>query len=176
MVESFKTGCAGRIALARVSELHTRAADFLARQARLLEQRLYATLFEGAPAAGVVEALRGYQNEDGGFGHGLEPDKRCPASQPLDVQVALETLVAADTTDAAMLRRACDFLATVGSDGGVPCVMPSIATYPRADHWGDGNFPPGLNPTAIIPGSTRLPTSAGASSTTRCRTTRTGSW
>ena len=100
--------------IARVSDFHTRAADFLARQARLLEQRLYATLFEGAPAAGVVEALRGYQNEDGGFGHGLEPDKRCPASQPLDVQVALETLVAAGASDAAMLQRACDYLAAWG--------------------------------------------------------------
>ena len=91
-----------------MSDIHTRAADFLARQARLLEQRLYATLFEGAPAAGVVEALRGYQNDDGGFGHGLEPDKRCPASQPLDVQVALETLSAAGTSDAAMLSSAQD--------------------------------------------------------------------
>src|SRR6478672_4407174 len=144
--------CAGRVAFARVSDVHTRAADFLARQARLLEQRLYATLFEGAPAAGVVEALRGYQNEDGGFGHGLEPDKRCPASQPLDVQVALETLVAAGTSDGPMLQRACDYLAAVGSDGGVPCVLPSIAAYPRAAHWGDGDFPPGVNPTAAIAG------------------------
>src|SRR5262249_19132230 len=116
------------------------------------EQRLYATLFEGAPAAGVAEALRGYQNEDGGFGHGLEPDKRCPASQPLDVQVALETLHAAGTSDAGMLQRACDYLAAVGSDGGVPCVLPSIAAYPRAAHWRDGDFPPGLNPTAAIVG------------------------
>src|SRR6478672_7017103 len=149
---SLGTGCADHVAFARVSDLYTRASDFLARQARLLEQRLYATLFEGAPAAGVVEALRGYQNEDGGFGHGLEPDKRCPASQPLDVQVALETLVAAGTSDAAMLQRACDYLAAVGSDGGVPCVLPSIAAYPRADHWRDGDFPPGLNPTAAIAG------------------------
>jgi hypothetical protein len=142
----------GRVAFAEVSDLQTGAVDFLAREARLLEQRLYATLFEGAPAAGVVEALRGYQNEDGGFGHGLEPDKRCPASQPLDVQVALETLSAAGTSDAPMLQRACDYLAAVGSDGGVPCVLPSIAAYPRAAHWGDGDFPPGLNPTAAIVG------------------------
>src|SRR5262249_9339411 len=142
--------CAGRVASLGVSDLQTGAADFLARQARLHEQRLYATLVEGAPAAGVAEALRGYQNEDGGFGHGLEPDKRCPASQPLDVQVALETLHAAGTSDAGMLQRACDYLAAVGSDGGVPCVLPSIAAYPRAAHWRDGDFPPGLNPTAAI--------------------------
>jgi hypothetical protein len=135
-----------------VSDARARAADFIARDARLLEQRLYATLFEGATAAGVVEALRGYQNEDGGFGHGLEPDKRCPVSQPLDVQVALDTLVAAGTSDDAMVQGACDYLAAVGPDGGVPCVFPSIADYPRAAHWGDGEFPPGLNPTAAIAG------------------------
>jgi hypothetical protein len=135
-----------------VSDLHSRAVDFLARQARLLEQRLYGTLFEGAPAAGVVEALRGYQNEDGGFGHGLEPDKRCPASQPLDVQVALETFVAAGTSDAAMLQRACDYHAAVGSDGGVPCVCRRSRPTRVPPHWGDGDFPPGLNPTAVIVG------------------------
>jgi hypothetical protein len=135
-----------------MSDLLTSATAFLAREARLLEQRLFATLFEDTPAAGVVDALRGYQNDDGGFGHGLEPDKRCPASQPLDVQVALETLVAAGTSDAELLRRACDYLAAVGPDGGVPPVSPSIAAYPRAAHWGDGDFPPGLNPTAAIAG------------------------
>jgi hypothetical protein len=135
-----------------MSELFTSATTFIAREARLLEQRLYASLFEDAPAAGVVDALRGYQNDDGGFGHGLEPDKRCPVSQPLDVQVALETLLAAKTTDAEMLARVCDYLVTVGPDGGVPPVFPSIAAYPRAAHWGDGDFRPGLNPTAAIAG------------------------
>jgi hypothetical protein len=135
-----------------VSADRSGAAGFIAREARLLERRLYATLFEGAPASGVVDALRGYQNEDGGFGHGLEPDKRCPASQPLDVQVALDTLVAAGTSDAAMLQRVCGYLAAAGPGGGVPCVFPSIAAYPRAAHWGDGDFPPGLNPTAAIVG------------------------
>jgi hypothetical protein len=135
-----------------MSDLFTSATSFLAREARLLEQRLYATLFEGGSPSRVVDALRGYQNDDGGFGHGLEPDKRCPASQPLDVQIALETLAAAGMTDAEMLRRACDWLAAVGPDGSVPPVLPSIAAYPRAAHWGDGKFPPGLNPTAAIAG------------------------
>jgi len=61
---------------------------FILRQGRLLERRLLAACFEGGPAAGVVDALRGYRNDDGGFGHGLEPDKRCPASLPIDVEVA----------------------------------------------------------------------------------------
>ncbi len=58
----------------------TAGREFILRQGRLLERRLFATCFEGAPATGVVDVLRGYRNDDGGFGHGLEPDKRCPAS------------------------------------------------------------------------------------------------
>lgn len=34
----------------------------------------------------------------------------------------------------------------------MPIVLPSVADYPRADHWGDGEFPPGLNPTTAIVG------------------------
>jgi hypothetical protein len=101
----------------------------------------------------VLDALRAYRNEDGGFGHGLEPDKRCPDSQPLDVEVALQTMDAAGRVDRAMALAACDFLESVSDEaGGVPVVLPSIARYPRAEHWGDGQFPPGLNPTAGIVG------------------------
>ena len=128
------------------------AERFLRAEARLLEQRLFATLFHGAPAAGVVDALRGYQNDDGGFGHGLEPDKRCPASLPIDVEIALQTLVAAGTTDAPMLRRAVDFLEGRTVAGAVPLAGPVIEDYPRAAHWTDWTYEPGLNPTAGLAG------------------------
>lgn len=127
--------------------------DFIYREGRLLEQRLFATLFESAPADGVIDALRGYRNEDGGFGHGLEPDKRCPESQPLDVETALHVMDDAGSVDLEMASGVCSFLASLsGQSGGVPVVLPSIASYPRAEHWGDGDFPPGLNPTAGIVG------------------------
>jgi hypothetical protein len=127
--------------------------DFIYREGRLLEQRLLATLFEGASPNGMLDALRGYRNDDGGFGHGLEPDVRCPDSQALDVEIALQTMDAAGQVDRAMALGACDFLASVSNDsGGVPIVLPSIAAYPHAEHWGDGRFPPGLNPTAGIAG------------------------
>jgi hypothetical protein len=127
--------------------------DFIYRQGRLLDGRLFATLFEGASPQGVLDALRGYRNPDGGFGHGLEPDVRCPSSQPLDVEVALQTMDAVGAIDEEMVQAALDFLAGVsGPEGGVPIVLPSIAAYPHAEHWGDGVFPPGLNPTAGIAG------------------------
>src|SRR5262245_49304205 len=133
------------------------AADrFLLAEGRLLERRLFATQFRGAPPDGVVEVLRGYQNADGGFGHGLEPDKRCPASLPLDVEVAFQALAAAGTADAGMLARACDFLsrtaAEVDAGGAVPLAFPVIESFPRAEHMTDWTYEPGVNPTAGLAG------------------------
>jgi hypothetical protein len=133
------------------------AADrFLLDQARLLERRLFATCFLGQPAAGVVDALRGYQNDDGGFGHALEPDTRCPASLPVYVETAFQALAAAGTVDQDMVTRACDFLARVagqaGAGGAVPLAFPVIESFPRAAHWTEWTYQPALNPTAGLAG------------------------
>src|SRR5215469_6186038 len=108
------------------------AADgFILSQARVLERRLFATVFLGQPAARVVDALRGYQNDDGGFGHALEPDTRCPVSLPIYVEVAFQVLAAAraaghsaacdgaaefGAASSGMVERACDFLARTAKD------------------------------------------------------------
>ncbi|AGZ44922.1 hypothetical protein [Actinoplanes friuliensis] len=129
------------------------AARFVQSEARVLEQRLFATLFLGAPASGVVAALRGFQNEDGGFGHGLEPDKRCPASLPIDVETALRTYAAAGADEPSLVRQACDFLQTVtNDDGAVSLAAPVIEDYPRAEHWSGWTYVPGPNPTAGLAG------------------------
>jgi hypothetical protein len=72
---------------------------FLLLQARLLERRLFATYFLGQPSGRVIDVLRGYQNDDGGFGHSLEPDTRCPASLPVYVESALQAMVMGGTVD-----------------------------------------------------------------------------
>ncbi|MGW6280974.1 hypothetical protein [Kribbella sp. NPDC055071] len=134
-------------------DIFTAGRDFVRREARLVESRLFATLFEDADPAGVVEALRGYQNVDGGFGHGLEPDKRCPDSLALDVEVAFDTLLAAGARDDAMIGRAVDWLAsTATADGAVALCSPAVANYPRAEHISEWTYQPGLNPTAGLVG------------------------
>jgi hypothetical protein len=126
---------------------------FLEREGRLIERRLAATLFDGAPAAGVIDTLRGYRNPDGGFGHGLEPDKRCPDSLPVDVEGAFDIMLVAGAVDEAMVLYACDWLATVAaSDGAVPLSFPVMEGHPRAEHWSDWTYTPGLNPTAGLAG------------------------
>ncbi|MBA4864374.1 hypothetical protein H1V43_24070 [Streptomyces sp. PSKA54] len=129
------------------------AREFIRREGRLLERRLFACLFEGADPSGVVDALRGYQNPDGGFAHGLEPDKLCPASLPIDVEMALQALADAGITDEQMVQRACDWLQSVAArDGAVALASPVIEQYPRAEHWSEWTYAPGLNPTAGLAG------------------------
>jgi hypothetical protein len=139
-----------------MTDVFLAAQRFLLAEGRLLERRLFGTLFDGQPADGVLDALRGYQNADGGFGHGLEPDKRCPASLPIDVEVAFQAMASAGTGDADMLRRACDFLGRtaeqVDAGGAVPPAFPVIESFPRAEHWSDWTYEPGVNPTAGLAG------------------------
>jgi hypothetical protein len=134
---------------------------FLLSHARLLERRLFAVCYLGQPGSSVADAVRGYQNADGGFGHALEPDTRCPASLPIYVEVALQALATANLADAAamdhdMVLRACDYLAGVadraGADGAVPLALPVIESFARAVHWSEWTYEPGLNPTAGLVG------------------------
>ena len=120
----------------------------------------FSTAFsERGPARRVVAALKAYQNPDGGFGYALEPDKRVPDSQPVDVEVALRTLDLAGALAETAVRQelvlpACEFLASITTpEGGVPLSLPSAKRYPHAPWWAvDDNPPASLNPTASIAG------------------------
>ena len=70
-----------------------RAAErFVDLSARLLDRHRFAFQFKHGAVDAVVDALRPYQNADGGFGHALEPDARGAASQPIHVLAALQVL------------------------------------------------------------------------------------
>jgi hypothetical protein len=47
-------------------------------------------LFEDGEEEGVIEELLPYQNNDGGFGNGIEPDMQLKASSPFATTVALQ--------------------------------------------------------------------------------------
>lgn len=127
-----------------------RAIDFVHREGRLLERRILEAAVEGRPPEPVGHVVRGYQNLDGGFGHGLEPDKRVPDSQPLDVEVAWQSLDWVGLAPGELIEPACDYLATIGS--GVSCVTRSVRDHPHAPHWSDASHEPSLNPTASLAG------------------------
>jgi hypothetical protein len=110
------------------------ARNFLHANARVLERRRFAHLFDGGPAEPVVDAIRAFRNRDGGFGHAIEPDMRAPESQPVGVQTAMEILHEIGVHDDPMIGPAVDWLATITrEDGGIPFVLETDA--PHAPWW-----------------------------------------
>lgn len=137
-----------------MSQILDSAQNFILSNARLLERRLFAFLFQQGNPDYVRAALIAYQNADGGFGDALEPDKRTASSQPIDQEIALHVLDDIGF-DARIALQICDFLETITTaEGGVPFVLPTVSDAPRAEWWNtDLDEPPAsINPTASIAG------------------------
>jgi hypothetical protein len=101
--------------------------------ARVLEQRRFAYHFLNGGADAVETALDAYRNEDGGYGHALEPDLRGPVSQPLHVGHALRVLDAIGRCGGQRVERVCRYLTSVSApDGALPAIHPSQRGYPTA--------------------------------------------
>lgn len=131
-----------------------RAEHYLHHHGRLIDRLRFEALFRDGSRSRVLDALRCYQNADGGFGHALEPDLRGPGSQPEPVEAAFWILDEFDAFDSPMVPAACAFLSSVSTaDGGVPFVLPTVRDTPRAPWWESGDDPPGhLVPTASVAG------------------------
>ncbi|MEV6808223.1 hypothetical protein [Streptomyces sp. NPDC051132] len=110
-----------------------RAEQFVWLTARVLEQRLFAYHFLHGGPEPVETALDAYRNEDGGYGHALEPDLRGPVSQPLHTAHALRVLDAVGRCGGQRVERVCRYLTSVSTaDGALPAVHPSQRGYPAA--------------------------------------------
>ncbi|MGW1605314.1 hypothetical protein [Streptomyces eurythermus] len=120
-----------------------RAEQFVWLTARVLEQRLFAYHFlHGCPDA-VEAALDAYRNEDGGYGHALEPDLRGPVSQPLHTARALGVLDALGRCGGQRVERVCRYLTSVSTpDGALPTVHPGQRGYPTAPFLTVADNPP----------------------------------
>jgi len=110
-----------------------RAEHFVWLTARVLEQRVFAHAFLHGAADPVETALDAYRNEDGGYGHALEPDLRGPVSQPLHTAHALRVLDSVGRLGGRRAERTCDYLTSVSTgDGALPAILPSQRGYPAA--------------------------------------------
>ncbi|MFJ8751357.1 hypothetical protein ACIREO_18790 [Streptomyces sp. NPDC102441] len=110
-----------------------RAEQFVWLTARVLEQRRFAHLFLEGSADSVETALSAYRNEDGGYGHALEPDLRGPVSQPLHTAHALSVLDSIGRCGGLRVERICRYLTDVSTkEGALPALHPSQRGYPAA--------------------------------------------
>jgi hypothetical protein len=137
VADSFKTGGRGGAGIGGMSIPDIDAAEqFIAAHGRVLDRRRFDRLRRDGEAQPVRDAVAAYRNPDGGFGHGLEPDGRAPASQPPAVELALRTLHEADAWSGEMAAAACDWLqATAPDEGGAAFVDSSIEGWPHAPWW-----------------------------------------
>jgi hypothetical protein len=128
------------------------AAVFVAANARVIDRRRFERLFGGGSARPVRDAVAAYRNDDGGFGHALEPDCRAPGSQSLAVEMALRIMDETDAWDEELVRSACDWLAAVApAEGGVAFVEPTLAGWPHAPWWvAEEGHPASVIATALI--------------------------
>jgi hypothetical protein len=66
--------------------------EFIFRHGRLIERQLYEYFFRSGTVGACMAALRAYQNADGGFGNGIEPDLLCPGSSAIGAETAMGVL------------------------------------------------------------------------------------
>src|SRR4051812_47629924 len=101
------------------------ATSFLATAGRQLDRRRLHLLLGGGDPAGVLSALDGYRNADGGYGWGLEPDLRSRESQPTAAMHAFEVLAEVGPVTSPHAVELCDWLLRVSlPDGGLPFALP----------------------------------------------------
>jgi len=131
------------------------AAAFMAASARVLDRRRFQRLFQDGPATAVRDAVAAYRNDDGGFGHALEPDCRAPGSQPAAAEMALRILDEADAWDQDLVRGACDWLTAVApAEGGAAFMEATLAGWPHAPWWvPEEGHPASLVATGMIAGT-----------------------
>src|SRR5947209_8251729 len=93
------------------------AGEFIRTNGREIDVALFEYHFGGGSRSAVIDALEHYQNGDGGFGHGLEPDITGPASNPFAIDLALSIVAeAAIPPESPMVQRCARYLEDAQSD------------------------------------------------------------
>ena len=118
------------------SEQLERSKRFIFQYGRLLERKLFEYFFEDGTRQACVRALRAYQNEDGGFGNGLEEDLLCPDSTAIGAETAMYVLEMLGTQCGEMVERLARWVTTNQSEQGtIPHPPKGLFDYPFQPWW-----------------------------------------
>ncbi|WP_280770335.1 hypothetical protein [Salipaludibacillus daqingensis] len=120
------------------SDQFLKAVDFIMTHARPLDRKLFDYYFNNASNIAVLNELAHFQNEDGGIGHGIEPDIRMPQSSPIATSVALQYTRNVNTPwRHPFIKSTMKYLEdTYDRFGHWPLILPEMKTYPHAEWWG----------------------------------------
>jgi hypothetical protein len=119
-------------------------------EARPLEKSIFNYYFNGSSGDDILDSLEIFQNSDGGFGQGIEPDFKLKLSSPMSTSIGLRHLSMLDNSDRAqaMIAKAVEYLETTFDSGrnGWYSVPSSVNNYPHAPWW---EFRDDINMTVI---------------------------
>ena len=114
----------------------TAAERFVLANARLLERHRIGDTPARPLQLARPRGPRAYRNDDGGFGHALEPDVRGPESEPAATLHALDVLAEVGALERPHGRRRRAWVGAIAdADGGVPFVMPGAAETRMRRGW-----------------------------------------
>ncbi|WP_274310286.1 hypothetical protein [Solibacillus daqui] len=145
---------------AAISNNFDRAKVFIKTKTRGLERSLFEYEFENGSQESVLAELKTYQNKDGGFGNGIEPDFWLPHSSPMATWKAGQILmdIGADKEEP-MVKSMISYLINTNhmETGMWDTVLPENNEYPHAPwwHWQEGiqenwMFNPGVELAAFL--------------------------
>ncbi|MGY0372000.1 hypothetical protein [Clostridium sp. JNZ J1-5] len=123
---------------------------YMNREARPLERAIFNYYFNDSSGDYILDALEAFQNSDGGFGGGIEPDFKLIQSSPMATSIGLRHLSRLDNNDRAqkMITRAIEYLETAFNNNrkGWYSVPSNVNKYPHAPWW---EFRNDINMTVI---------------------------
>lgn len=115
-----------------------KAGEWIKQNACPLEVALWEYKFESGSVARVQKYLSAFQNQDGGFGHGIEPDFWFPHSSPMATWAAGRILIDIEAVSInPMVQSLISYLTkTPQAEPGMwPSVLPEFNQYPHAPWW-----------------------------------------
>jgi hypothetical protein len=111
---------------------------YIKKESTLLSYHLVYSLFENRDQE-IIDALKAYQNEDGGFGNGLEPDIQMPHSSVAATNIAIKALefVKDDSIKQSMIKDIVRYCETVYDEkkGRFFMCTKEVNEYPHAIWW-----------------------------------------
>lgn len=89
----------------------SKVAEAIREYGRPLEKTIFDNHFSNGNSKKILDELKKFQNDDGGFGHGIESDFRLPYSSPMATSVGVRHLSEIDDTKEAreMIKSAIDY-------------------------------------------------------------------
>jgi hypothetical protein len=110
--------------------------DFIFNNSRLLERKLFSFFFEKGKKSDVIKALVAYQNSDGGFGNGIEPDLLCPDSSAIGAETAMYYFDLLDDVDNQSVNQLIKWIIKVQNEEGIIDHPPkNMYNYPFQKWW-----------------------------------------